>query len=160
MIQLILLSTLPLMVVCIIDGHILIKILLGARWEAAGTIFSWISVGGLAAGLYVSFPWLFVSQDKTGSMFRYMSAAAVVNVLSFGIGILWGAVGVAAVSGVSYLCIQTPLVMYGATRHGPVELRYDCALYSAHLLCGSGRYIGNLAPAHTWGGPGPMFWLI
>ena len=54
-------------------------------------------------------------------MFRYMSAAAVVNVLSFEIGILWGAVGVAAVSGVSYLCIQTPLVMYGATRHGPVS---------------------------------------
>ena len=27
------------------------------------------------------------------------------------------------------------------------ELRYDCALYSAHLLCGSGRYIGNLAPS-------------
>jgi PST family polysaccharide transporter len=121
MIQLILLSTLPLMVVCIIDGHILIKILLGERWEAAGTIFSWLSVGGLAAGLYTSFPWLFVSQDKTGSMFRYMLAASVVNVLSFGIGILWGAVGVAAVSGVSYLCIQTPLVMYGATRRGPVN---------------------------------------
>ena len=121
MVQLILLATTPLMSVCIADGASVVKILLGARWEVAGPIFSWLCVGGLAAGLFISFWWLFVSQDRTGPLFRYTLAASIINVLSFGIGIFWGAIGVAAMSGVSYLCIQTPLVMYGATRSGPVS---------------------------------------
>ena len=54
-------------------------------------------------------------------MLRFMVPASIINVISFAIGVFWGIVGVAAVSAISFACIQTPLVMYGATRAGPVR---------------------------------------
>ena len=54
-------------------------------------------------------------------MLKYWVAAALINLFSFGIGVFWGAIGVAAVSGLSFVLVQTPLVLYGALRSGPVR---------------------------------------
>ncbi len=58
----------PGMLVCITNGATLISILLGARWNAAAPIFSWICVGGLTSGIYLSAYWLFVSQGRAGEL--------------------------------------------------------------------------------------------
>jgi polysaccharide transporter, PST family len=121
LLQLILFSTVPLMVVCAIDGRNIILVLLGERWIDAAQTFSWICIGGVASGLYTSITWLYISQNRTGEMFRFVTAAAIINTLSFAVGINWGVVGLAAAGAFSFLLIQTPLVMYGATRRGPVR---------------------------------------
>ena len=119
----ILLINLPIMLVCISAGGTMIHVFLGPRWNQAGPIFSWICVGGLTSGIYSSSVWLFVSQARAGEMRRFMSVAAVINLLSYVIGAIWGIVGVAAMAAAVFVLITTPMVMYGATRTGPVHYR-------------------------------------
>ncbi len=119
----IILTSVPVMLVCIMDGRMLIHVFLGPRWDQAGPIFSWICVGGLTSGIYSSSFWLFTSQDRTAEMRRIMTVAAVINILSYLVGIIWGIVGVAAMAAVVFVLITTPLVLYVATRSGPVHYR-------------------------------------
>lgn len=121
MVQLLVVVTVPGLVVCVADGTTVVRFLMGARWEPAAPIFGWMCTGGLASGLFSSAAWLFIAQDRTGKMLKYWVAAALINVASYGIGIFWGAVGVAAVSGVTFVLLQTPLVLHGALKNGPVR---------------------------------------
>jgi PST family polysaccharide transporter len=57
--------SMPAMLVCISNGHIVIETLLGERWLAAAPVFSWICVGGLASAFYSSVYWLLISQGRT-----------------------------------------------------------------------------------------------
>jgi PST family polysaccharide transporter len=120
MVQLLAVATMPVLAVCIADGTTVVRFLLGSRWEPAAPMFTWFCVGGLTAGVYSSAAWLFIARDRTGPMVKYWTSSALIGLTSFGIGIFWGAVGVTMVSAVSFVAIQTPLVLYGALRHGPI----------------------------------------
>lgn len=111
----------PGMLVCITNGATLIHILLGPRWSAAAPIFSWICVGGLTSGIYQSAFWLFISQDRSRELRNFAGTAAVINIASYLVGALWGVVGVAAAASLGFLLITTPLVLFGASRSGPVR---------------------------------------
>lgn len=121
MVQLIAAATMPLLAVCIADGTTVVRFLLGSRWEPAAPMFTWFCVGGLASGVYASAAWLFIARDRTGSMVKYWISSALIGLASYAVGIFWGAVGVTMVAAVSFVAIQTPLVLYGALRHGPIE---------------------------------------
>lgn len=121
MVQLLVIATLPVLAVCIADGTTVVRFLLGNRWEAAAPMFTWFCVGGLTSGIYASASWLFIARDRTGPMVRYWISAALICLVSFGIGIFWGAVGVTMVAAVSFVVIQTPLVLFGALRSSPIR---------------------------------------
>ena len=115
------LATLPLMIVCIITGNSIVDVVLGSRWHQAGPVFSWICVGGLASAVYSSAFWLFIAQARSKEMRRYTMAAAVINLLSYVVGAHWGIVGIAASAGLVFTLVTMPLVLFGATRSGPVK---------------------------------------
>ena len=119
----IILVSVPAMLVCISDGPTMIHLLLGPRWDQAGPIFSWICVGGLTSGIYSSSFWLFTSQARTREMRNIMTVAAVINFLSYVIGAFWGIIGVAAMAAAVFVLITTPMVLYVATRSGPVHYK-------------------------------------
>jgi polysaccharide transporter, PST family len=119
----ILLLTVPIMLVCMTTGQVMIDLFLGSNWTDAAPIFSWICVGGLTAGIYSSTLWLFVSQDRTHEMRQFTTAASIINVASFIVGAFWGATGVAAVGALVFVLGTSPLMLYGATRSGPVHFR-------------------------------------
>ena len=121
-VRIILLLNVPTMLVCIWNAREIVMLLLGPRWAMASLPFAWISVGGLLSGLYSSLPWLFISQARTLAMRRYMSAAAIFNMTSFAVGAIWGVVGVAACAAIVFVIVTVPMVGYGATRSGPVDL--------------------------------------
>jgi PST family polysaccharide transporter len=73
-------------------------------------------------------------------MMRYMVAASSISVLSFAIGALWGIIGIAAVSAVTFVLVQTPLVLFGATRTGPVSLRSVLLAILPFVCCGVVAY--------------------
>jgi PST family polysaccharide transporter len=54
-------------------------------------------------------------------MRRFTTIASIINVISFGVGALWGVIGVAAAGALVFVFGTTPLVLYGATRRGPVR---------------------------------------
>jgi PST family polysaccharide transporter len=121
MFRVILLLTVPGMLICITGGSTIIDVFLGTDWSEAAPIFSWICVGGLTAGVYSSSYWLFISQDRTREMRRFMTIASIINVISFVVGAIWGVIGVAAAGALVFVFGTTPLVLYGATRRGPVR---------------------------------------
>lgn len=131
MVRMLNLATVPLMIMCIVAGQAIVDLLLGARWTAAGPIFSWIAVGGLTAALNSSAGWLFVSQGRTASLRRFTMVSATIHAASFLIGSLFGILYIAAIAAIAFTCVTTPLMLYGATRHKLVSFRdilWTCAV--------------------------------
>jgi PST family polysaccharide transporter len=116
-----LLLTVPGILVCVTYGHELVAVFLGSRWTAAAPIFSWICVGGLTSSIYTSAYWLFVSQDRTKDLMHVTVAASLINVISYLVGAIWGVVGIAMSASIVFALITTPLMLYKATRKGPVS---------------------------------------
>jgi PST family polysaccharide transporter len=123
MFRIVTLSIVPAMLVCISNGATLIHVFLGPRWNAAGPIFSWIGVGGLTSGIYASGFWLLISQDRVHELRLLAALAAVINVASYLIGAFWGIVGIAIAGSIGFVFLTTPLMLFGATRRGPIHPR-------------------------------------
>jgi PST family polysaccharide transporter len=119
-----LLVTMPGLLVCITSGDVIIRVFLGNRWIDAAPIFSWVCVGGLTSGIYSSAGWLFISQGRTREYRRFTTVASIINVVTFVVGAyFWNIVGVAALGALGFVLLTTPLMLYGATRFGPVQVR-------------------------------------
>ncbi|MEI9973866.1 MAG: lipopolysaccharide biosynthesis protein [Ignavibacteriota bacterium] len=123
MVRLALLLSMPAMLVCLLFSGPVIRVLLGKQWDAAAPIFAWICLGGLFAPLFSSTGWVFTTQGQTGKQMVVAVITAIVSIVSFAIGIFWGAIGVAAVSAMSFTFVQLPIMIRAVTRVGPVTVR-------------------------------------
>jgi polysaccharide transporter, PST family len=121
--QALLLLIVPIMLIGTSNAAVLVHWLLGERWEAASPVFAWICVGGLTTGAYQSAVWLFISQGRTGKLAAYLLTAALINLSAFLLGSVGGIVLIAALGSLSFTLLTTPLVLWGATRVGPVSGR-------------------------------------
>ena len=74
----------------------------------------------MTSPLYSSAYWLFISQARAKEMMQVTMAASVLNVASYLVGALWGVVGIAMCAALVFVFITTPLMLYAATRRGPV----------------------------------------
>lgn len=135
--RLLMLFTVPGMLVCIIHAQTIIDTFLGTRWHSAAPIFRWICVGGLTSAIYSSAIWLFISQGRTREMRNYLALASGLNLLSYIVGSLWGIVMVAAAAASVFVLVTTPLILFGATRHGPVQTTNLVVLISTFIIQGA-----------------------
>jgi PST family polysaccharide transporter len=133
MIQLTMLAGIPLVTCNIILSNEVTTLLLGEKWNGIAPVFAWLSVGGLAAPLYSSTFWLFTSQNKTNQQMRYAVYTSAISVASFAIGVRWGAVGVSVANALAFDFIQTPLIVWAATRASHISLQ-DMAKAIAPIL--------------------------
>lgn len=118
-----LLLSVPLLLVNMIVPGPIVLLLFGDGWQESVPIFAWVSFGAIASALYSSTAWLFTSQGHTLRQMRANALVSIINVASFALGLFWGVVGVAAVSALSFVFIQTPILMRQATREGAVTGR-------------------------------------
>lgn len=130
----------PALLVCISNATTLIQVLLGPRWIAAAPIFSWLSVGGLTSGVYASTFWLLISQDRARELRDLALLAAVINVVSYLLGAHWGVIGIAIAASLSFVFLTTPLLLFGATRHGPVRRRDILSFGMPFIFAGAFAY--------------------
>ncbi len=122
MLRLALTLTMPAMLLCVIMAKNLVPLLLGPRWTQAAPIFAWVCFGGLVAPLFSSTGWIFTTQNRTGEQMKASIATALISIVSFAIGVHWGAVGVACISALSFTFVQVPLMLYVMTRKGDLPL--------------------------------------
>ncbi len=122
MLRLALTLTMPGMLLCVVLAKNLVPLLLGAKWTPAAPIFAWVCFGGLVAPIFSSTGWVFTTQNRTGEQMKASVATALISILSFVIGVHWGAVGVACLSALSFTFIQVPLMLYVMTRKGDLLL--------------------------------------
>lgn len=118
-----------------------VRLLFGEKWLPVAPIFAWLGVAALVQPLHTSVNWLFVSQGKTQAIFRWGMYVAFTTILSFVVGLQWGAVGVAAAYTISEYAVRMPVLYWVMGRLGPVTA-WDYVHVQVPLL---------LAAGMTWG---------
>lgn len=115
----------------------LVGLLFGGRWMEVAPIFAWLGVAGLLQPLNNSTGWVFISQGATRTMFRWGAYSSVSTILSFVVGLHWGAVGVAAAYAISDYLTRTPFLWLIVGRLGPVRFG-DMVAAQVPLLVAAG----------------------
>jgi len=89
----------------------------------AGPMLRWLALAALWQSLSASIGWLFISQGRDREMFRWGVIHSTAVVLSFLIGLPFGATGVA----IAYCCTFNgfclPLAFWLISRKGPIDIR-------------------------------------
>jgi len=118
------LVSLPGLAVAVAAAHPLVLLLFGERWQAAAPVFSWLCAGSLLTPLNMVMFWLFVSQGRPKDQMVFGTAAAVINIMAYWVGVHWGLVGVPITSTLMAYLLPTPLLIWAGTRSGPVGLTF------------------------------------
>lgn len=137
--SLIMIAAHPGIVFAIICAPELFEFLFGEQWKSAAPIFQWLGVAALHQAMSSTTGWLFVSQGRGAEFFKLGTYGAAVTVLSFVIGLHWGAIGVAASYTVVNYLVILPLVWISSGRHGPVSTKDLLRLAIPHgvATCGA-----------------------
>ena len=101
----------------------LVVVVLGDQWVLAGPIVMWLALSMVSQPIGNSTGWLFITQNRTGDMFKWGWIGSATAVVSFLIGLPWGALGVALAYSVVGVLVRTPLLIWYVTRKGPLVPR-------------------------------------
>jgi polysaccharide transporter, PST family len=113
----------PVMLFCLVMPDAIVLFIWGEKWAAAIPILRFFAVWGLAAPVSWLTSWLYITEGETGRLFRLSMLTALISIASFLSGVHWGAFGVVFVNSITYVLLQTPLMVWGATRRGAVRAR-------------------------------------
>ena len=78
-----------------------ILLMLGEQWLGVVPIFRYLMPAAFNATIGVGIGWTSLSLNLTNRLFRWGIASSILNVILFVIGIRWGAIGIAAIYGLS-----------------------------------------------------------
>jgi O-antigen/teichoic acid export membrane protein len=120
--RLLLLATVPLAPLMIFSADALIPLLLGPRWESSVPILQVLALALFVKPLLFTTSWLFISQARTDEMLRWGIIGGALALLSFLIGLPWGALGVAAAYTGIDLVVRAPILLWMTGRRGHVRL--------------------------------------
>jgi PST family polysaccharide transporter len=123
MMRVLFLVSLPGLAVAVAAADPLILLLFTARWQAAAPVFAWLCAGMLLTPINTAMFWLFLSQGRPKDQMVFGTIAAVINVATYWVGVHWGLVGVPITSTLVAYFVPTPLLIWGGTRRGPINLR-------------------------------------
>jgi PST family polysaccharide transporter len=121
--SLIMFASQPAIIFAVLLSEPLFRIVLGAHWVEAAPIFSWLGLAGLNQVATATAGWLFLSQGRGQDLFRFGVWSALINVVSFVIGLPWGALGVAISYTLVNYAVVVPLYAVSIGRSGPVTTR-------------------------------------
>lgn len=102
----------PFVVVAMVTADHLVPLFLGDQWSDSIPIFLALTPAALAACTRVATSWVYIPLGHTDRQFRWRILASIVMVVSFFIGLQWGAVGVAAAFSIQALLMRIPAIAY------------------------------------------------
>lgn len=115
------LLTIPITLFMIGSSDWLVVLLLGPQWQEASGIFVLLGIAGLIQPVANSTGWLFISQGRSRQMFQWGLLGGTISIVSFFVGLPWGAVGVAASYSLLWTYLFLPLLFWFVGRTGPVK---------------------------------------
>jgi PST family polysaccharide transporter len=136
------LLTMPITALLIMTSDWVILLVLGPNWAGAAPIFTLLGIVGLVQPVSSAAGWLFIAQDRTDEKLTWGGIGGSMTVVSFIVGLPWGAEGVAASYSLSGLFLRVPLQFWYIGRRGPVSV-WD--LYTILFLPGcaaAGVFVG------------------
>lgn len=120
--KLALLTMPPFAVVCVASDWV-VQILFGAAWMQAVPLVQWFAISATYLPVLMAVSLLYLTQDRTGEMLRATLIDSALCLASILLGLVSGAVGVAAAIAVVGLVVRTPMAFWLSTRQGPVRQR-------------------------------------
>jgi O-antigen/teichoic acid export membrane protein len=121
--RLLLIATVPLGPLMIFSASVLIPLVLGPDWAGSVPILQVLALALFVKPLLFTTSWLFISQARTADMFRWGVIGSVIALVSFLVGLPWGALGVAISFTAFDLLLRAPILLWMTGRTGHVRLR-------------------------------------
>ncbi|HEY9849894.1 MAG TPA: lipopolysaccharide biosynthesis protein [Leptolyngbyaceae cyanobacterium] len=112
----------PLVAFTMVTANNLIRTLLGPQWTDAVQMFQVLGVAAFLGTFNMAAGWVFISFGRTDRQFYWSAISSALTVISFIIGIRWGAIGVAAGYSISRVLLQIPGIVY-AYQDSPLRLK-------------------------------------
>jgi O-antigen/teichoic acid export membrane protein len=150
------LVTIPGMAGLVATADETVRLVFGPGWHQIVPIFAWLGLSGLVQPMTYSVTWLLVAQARSAVMFRWGLYSSATAILSFVIGLHWGAAGVACAYATSDYLLRLPILYLVAGRVGPVTA-FDLMCLHGPLLVAAGATSlisgGLLRSRYGLGGP-------
>lgn len=104
------------------SSDIVIPLVLGSQWTEASRIFQYLALGGVVTPLLWTAGWVQQALGRPNRMLRWSFISDPIYVMSFFVGINWGAQGVALSFAISIAILFLPTMAY-AFHGSPLTLR-------------------------------------
>lgn len=98
----------PLMAGVAILAPQLVRVAMGAKWERSIFLIQVLALVGLVQSIMTTLGWIYLSQGKTKTLFKYGIGIMVVYTVSFIIGLKWNVEGVAVAYAIAVLLLIYP----------------------------------------------------
>lgn len=154
-ITLLLTAVQPGLVFATVYSEDLFVMLLGPHWLPAAGIFRWLGICALLQVMTSTSGWLFLSQGRGGDYFKTGLYSSIATVLSFLVGLPWGAIGVAVSYAACNYVILLPVIWIKAGQRGPVTIRDLISLAFPHFVATSAAACVLIGSVFLWPAPGP-----
>lgn len=128
---------------CLALARPLVLVILGAKWSGAIPLFAMFTLVAISGPLSAICSWIYESQGRGKDQLRNHTAAGIVTILSFVLGLHWGPLGVVTSLAAVSLIIRLPIVYYIAGRSGPVSTRDLWMGFVSHLPCWGGVFLAT-----------------
>jgi O-antigen/teichoic acid export membrane protein len=102
----------PMVVFMFVSADKVILLLLGDQWIDCIAIFRALGPAAFLGTFNVATGWVYISLGQTQRQFRWGILVSSVIVLSFIIGLRWGAIGVAAAYSIAVCAMRYPSIVY------------------------------------------------
>lgn len=104
--------TVPAVVFFLITADFVIPVVLGDQWLPAIPIFKALAPAALLAGVNIVTAWVFIPLGHSDRQFRWHVFRTIVVLIAYGVGVNWGAFGVAVGFSVSAVILRVPAVLW------------------------------------------------
>jgi len=117
-ISLITFITAPLIAFMVVMAEDIILLVLGKQWLEASTIFAVLGISAFIQPLYNTQGWLHISAGQSRRYFRWGLIGSIIIVVSFLLGLPYGAIGVAIAYTIAVYVIIVPCMWYAGNSAG------------------------------------------
>ena len=131
--------SMPGVIVGAICSSEVVSILLGDRWSGASSIFFWLSLAAVSQPIGNATGWLFMSSGRTNAMMRWGMISTPITLVSFVVGLPWGASGVAAAYFLSQ-SLRLPILFKMCTTDTPLRPADFYVSFMPAILSGVASY--------------------
>jgi PST family polysaccharide transporter len=120
---------------CLALARPLVLVILGPKWSAAIPLFAVFTLVAVSTPLSSICSWIYESQGRGKDQLRNHTAAGLVTIVSYLLGLHWGPIGVVTSLAIVSIAVRLPIVYAIAGRSGPVRTRDLWSGFVSHLPC-------------------------
>jgi O-antigen/teichoic acid export membrane protein len=135
--------TMPLVAFLFVDTERAILTILGDRWIGIAPIYRVLAPAAFIGRFNVVTNWLYLTTGRTDRQLRWSAILLVPMVIAYGIGVAWGALGVAVAHTVVTCLLWYPSVAY-CCRTAPVDPLDVCTIMIMPAAAAVGAGLGLL----------------